>query len=450
MTILELLASLGAASVGVALLFRPQIGVCALLAWYPLLTEVPRLGPGLNAQTALIALALAVTLIRVGPRLPPIVATAPVLSFAFVIVMGFVVAGVASTIQDPEFSTWERFKAVKSRIFTALLFFAVYWWAREPDQRRKLLVGISLAVLAVGTAAIVDFVASGGRASGLFENSNYSGAFLGIFSIVPVYLVRCASPSRASRAIHAAVYVVGAIGLILTQSRAAWLAAFLGHTVWLLYETRQLLVLSASALLLVSTIAYPLVPDLVRSRIEQTFAGSSTTYLAGAERLGLDGSSGSRIVMYRIGFDLWLESPIWGHGLDSFRYMAGPAGLRYGFLSGKTAHSLPLKLATETGIIGLIALLHLAIAVFAIGRRAIRTGEPDRKLGVLLIAVGCATGACNMFHQDFLLSGLSSGLFWSLFGIVARRACAPRKVGAPRSDAPAMARSRTTAPVPGA
>jgi O-antigen ligase len=438
------LATAAALIVLILLVVRPHAGLVAVLVFYPFMHYVPRLPAGLNAQTILITTALVITLIRVGVRFPPVQVTAPVMAFAFVMVMGFFVASAGVDYFDANFDTWARFKAVKSRVFTSLLFFIVYWWARDPSKRQDLLEGVSIGLLSVAGFAVgetfLGMDSPGERVEGLFGNANYTGDVLGIFLIVPLYLVRAGEMSRARRLFYLGVYGICALSLILTLTRAGWVAAFIGHAVWFLYERKQVAVVAAATVVLCATVAYPLVPTIVRDRIEGSFGSGKKTYrLDGPlSKVQLEGSATTRLVLYRIGFDIWLDSPVWGHGLDTFRYLARPYGRKYGLIGGKTPHSLPLKLATETGVIGIAGLIWIGTTLLLVGLRLTRRRDRERALGPLLLAMAVSALTVNLFHEDFMLSAISSGFFWTILGLCARCRYSPADV--PLATAPARGR----------
>jgi len=439
----DLLAS-GAALVVLGLLVvRTPLGVAALLAFYPFIHEVPRSPvPGLNAQTVLVGVGMLMTLVRTGVRFPPAPVTAPVVAFVLVILMGFCVAEAGFRGFDPDFDTWERIKAVKSRVFTTLVFCMSYWWARDPLERRRILESLSVGLLFCSAFALVGHGLSGSedRAAGLFGNPNYLGDLLGVFLIVPLYLVRSDRLGPLARSFHAVVYALGFATLLLSLSRGAWLAAFAGHCVWLVYERRQLAVLALVALVLATTLAYPLVPRMVRNRVESTFAQSQRRYhIEGLESFAVESSAGTRLVLYRIGYDVWLASPLWGHGLDTFPYLVATHGARYGMLAGKTSHSLPLKLLVETGLIGIAGFVWTGVVLLWLGRRLARLDVEDFKLGPLLLAVSAGAGVANVFHNDFLLSAISSAYFWAVLGSSAACCYAAEPEPAPESAALAAA-----------
>ena len=81
MTPLEMAAGSVALLVLVLLLARPVTGIVALALVYPLILVAPRLPvPGMNVETTLVGVALALTLLRFGLRIPPPRYSLPVIS----------------------------------------------------------------------------------------------------------------------------------------------------------------------------------------------------------------------------------------------------------------------------------------------------------------------------------------------------------------------------------
>lgn len=67
------------------------------------------------------------------------------------------------------------------------------------------------------------------------------------------------------------------------------------------------------------------------------------------------GSIDERFVMIDKAFKLWIESPIWGHGVDSFRELSG---------MGKYSHVNYLELLTNTGAVGFVLYYQMLIIAF--------------------------------------------------------------------------------------
>ena len=420
----------GATLVVVLLAVRPLWGVGALLAFYPLIPFVPRSPvPGFNAETILVSFAMILTFARSGMRLPPLSVAGPLLAFLAVVLIGWFVANASGDPLIQALDVFDRLKAAKSRAFTCLLFFVVYWRVTDRRQIVGMLTAISLGTLFISVAAILSFIlglGSSERASGLFTNSNLTGDFLAVWALVPLYLMRQPELSRLVRALQLVSYGLAMLALVLTLSRGGWVASVVAHGFFLLWLNRKLLVVGVVALLLAGTVAFPLVPGLIRERITGTFEGGSAVYQV-AGNVELEGSAGIRVAVYRTGLDLFLKSPLWGHGGDTFSALSQREGARYGVYKARSPHSLFVKLAAEFGLIGLGMLAWLSLAVLTLGWRLFSTRGPDRELGALLLSAGFATGAANLFHTDFLISAPASGFFWALLAMAAQRFYATRR-----------------------
>ena len=429
MSAVEIFASLGALLVFILLTLRPSIGVAALLAFYPLQDIVPDSPiPGLNAETVLVAYAMILTLGRSGMRVPPLRVSAPVIFFALIMFAAYLVGRtVTGGHPDALEDAWWSFKLLKSQTFGMLLFFITYWWIRDRTDLRRALEGISIGLLMVALAALADFDQTGrGRLAGFFSNANITGDILAIFLVCPLHLFwheRSLSPAR--RAFYLVTYAVVFVAMVLTLSRGAWLAAVAGHMVWLFFVDRRLLVVGIGAAAVMLTVAMPVLPETVRERIEKTFTSGGSIFQVGGTALAIEGSAAIRVVFYRIGWDMFLDSPVWGHGHHSYKRLSVKYGARYGVIRPKSPHSLPLKLAAENGAIGILAFSWIVLAVMLLGQQLRRIRGPDQWIGVMMLCVGAATGAANLFHTDFLTSPVSGAYFWALLGFSTRRLYAP-------------------------
>jgi hypothetical protein len=79
-----------------------------------------------------------------------------------------------------------------------------------------------------------------------------------------------------------------------------------------------------------------------------------------------------------------------------------------------------VKLAAESGVMGLGVLAWLVLAVFLCGRRLWRSQSPEYVLGAALLAAGTHDLVANLSSTAFLHVAQISGQFWLLFAISAR------------------------------
>jgi O-antigen ligase len=225
---------------------------------------------------------------------------------------------------------------------------------------------------------------------------------------------------RTRRLLCALAYLIATAGAVLTLSRSAWLSVSVGQLIFLGLRRPRLLPAVALAGALAGAALYPIAPEAIRERFVGTFQTGAVYYRTGLD-VSLESSAASRLAAHRAGLLMFLDSPIWGQGLDSFRLRLVDYGARYGLLNPITPHSTVLRIATENGLIGLLAFGWLAVAVVGMGWRLRRRGETTerRGFGTLLLATAGASLVSNLFHAGFLGSWLYSSVFWTLFGATA-------------------------------
>jgi O-antigen ligase len=414
-----------------ALLFwRPVAGIALLVSIFPMDPWGPRLPvPGVNTETILIGVALAVTVLRFGARFPPLRYSAPIVAFITVMFVAFAVSiPWALNMQgvDGVPAVWVIFKTWKSISFTALLFFSVYWWCRTPEDRARVLQGLCIGLFLSSVAGILDFAIDinpfgiEGRASGFVADPNALAESIGSMMFVPLFLImRGREFSAPWRTFAAGSYALAAVVIVISLSRGNWIAFLAAHFVFLLLVNRALLVGGIVAFALVLTIGFPLLPEAVRERIEVTTTTGKVVYQTPLA-LNLDSSTASRIVFARIGLDMFMRSPIWGHGLNAFNFRTPEFGAKYGILIQKDPHNIAVKMAADAGLIGLAVLASIIWAVFRCGRRLWRSESDEYLLGAVLLATATHLLVANLSANAFLYVSQISSQFWVLYALSAR------------------------------
>ena len=204
---------------------------------------------------------------------------------------------------------------------------AVFWSARalrEADLHRPLLAALALAI-AIGT--IASCLQAYGIKSDLFSLNRAPGGTLGNRNFVahmaafglPLILL---SALRSTRTLTTGISMLGvglvAATLILTRSRAGWLAAGAALAVWLAAliaskALRQRSVLSRLAVIAVmlgiGVIAAVFVPNTLRWRSQNPYLDS----MRGVANFQ-EGSGAGRLVQYRRSMVLAVQNPILGAG----------------------------------------------------------------------------------------------------------------------------------------
>jgi len=292
-----------------------------------------------------------------------------------------------------------------------VLLVAVSWWYfSRRDPRPHLVLAASAAALA-GLLGIAQYAAGSGtiglpfaglivdppgdlvaRANGPFSNTNYYGFFLAVALVLTLALA--ATGGRMRWLVVAAVPI--GIGLMLTFSRGALLAAGLGIValVWSRSRVAGLaLAIIALAALMVA------IPPLLELR-----TGSSG--IPAPEDFGDDISDSGRFGAMLSAFPIWQLDPIFGVGFG--QYDAESAWF-VGSSPTTSSHNEYLSLLAEQGVLGVA--VFAGLAGFAIAETVARAGW-SRNVGLAPL-IAFAAGAMLI---EPLASLQTSGLFWLALG----------------------------------
>ena len=205
------------------------------------------------------------------------------------------------------------------------------------------------------------------RVNSLFFDPNIYGRFLALVMLgLATVLLWERRPRTVWLATAALVVLWG--GLLLTLSQSSFAALLCGLCVLaaLRFPLAKVVpvVVAAAAIGLVVVIAF-------QSELRVDLGSSSS----------LDDATSGRYELIRGGIDLALDRPVWGFGSGSFadEYLAHGFGARSDAVSA--SHTIPLTIAAEQGLIGLLVYLALLVAALSrlLGARAAtRRGRSSR------------------------------------------------------------------------
>lgn len=314
------------------------------------------------------------------------------------------------------------------------------------------LMGILQVVLhpdLLGFASFAGRFGEGGRITSFLGNPNMIAAIVGFVLPYPLYAARHLTQLR-HRQIAFAILVGFCLTLLLTFSRGAWLAVFLGALVGVLVLDRRALltlILAVAAAWLI-TIVMPrnlLIPpeDLALyfpesgapNIIDSTFDRLDAIY----ERRDL------RMRFVREGLPIVLDNPVLGVGPG--RYGGAAAAIAgstevleaydtslYGF---RTVHNFWLHLLGEVGVLGTAVFLTMIVGLWLRMVRAARHAT-DPIVFTLLAATATAMGivALNNVTEMIFEGNFPGFLMWMVIGLVSTLApSAPLFARAKRADA---------------
>ena len=262
------------------------------------------------------------------------------------------------------------------------------------------------------------------RTNSVFFDPNIYGRFL-----VVAMLAVAATMLQTARAktvwIGAAVLAALWAGLVLTLSQSSLGALLVGlATLAVLRWGVKRALLPAAAVVAVAVAAVLVTPS--------TF---------GVNLDNLDASSSGRTVLVRGGGDLFAARPLQGYGSGAFvvEYRRHE-GRRLPADAATASHTIPITVAAEQGVVGLLAYLALLAAALA---RLLRHGVG---LSVARSAVAAAFVAL-LFHTLVYAAFLEDPLTWALLGIgtALAAAAAPRPAPEPAAGREPTASERSEA-----
>lgn len=301
-------------------------------------------------------------------------------------------------------------------IVTLLAGFIVLLCATEvlgDDRTRRGFIGCYLvsAVLAALAACVLSvsklppamFAYEHGRASGTFLQPNELAGYL--LFVIPIGLAQVAAP-RGLRAIGLAAAACGALGLLLSVSRAAIISLLVG----LVFFVRTLGRRATLAYLVAAGVGLILFVTIFRDVAHDPSENASRIAVwAGALRIA------QRFALTGVGpFGFHLVYP-------SFRLPEYSA-------SEVHAHSLPLQLLVENGILGLVAVIWLVVAAT---RESIRIGSQiapgDRERRLLFAALVTGFVATALQNSVDVVTTFALIVAWPMLGMLL--ALAPQREG---------------------
>jgi len=203
---------------------------------------------------------------------------------------------------------------------------------------------------------------------GQYESPNGLGT-LAVMNLVFLYYLFFHYRSLLVRIFLGGFALVSLRVIMLTASRSAYVALIvLIACLWTFskYRLRFLVIVVVAAL-----IAIPLVPEMYKAR----FASLKQIAEVITARERVESSVGGRWFLFKTGFRVWLDYPIFGCGLDSFRH----AAQKYG--TWMQTHNLLTQVLSNMGVVGLAAfsfLIYTFVRVLRDTRRKlIEFGQTD-------------------------------------------------------------------------
>jgi len=241
--------------------------------------------------------------------------------------------------------------------------------------------GSPLGLDALGEQRVLIDLDVGGetvsRVMGTLGHPNDFGKYLE--AVVPLALALTFAPVRMrTRLMSAGAFGLGAVVLVLTLSRGAWLSMAVACAVlvgWLLVHQRRSWVLPIGFMALTGLVIALCFTPLITAR---SLGGDS-------------GTAESRLPLMRVAWSIIRSHPILGVGLNNYTtvmqlYDPTPEGISFRY--PKPVHNIYLYLAAETGLMGLVWFVWFVWAAWRRGWQRIAASR-DGLVRLILLGVAC-------------------------------------------------------------
>ncbi|MDD3889490.1 MAG: O-antigen ligase family protein [Syntrophomonadaceae bacterium] len=239
------------------------------------------------------------------------------------------------------------------------------------------------------------------RAFSFIGSPNVLGSFL-ILHISMAFGSFMAAQHWFKKRVYLGITGTSMLCLIFTFSRGAWIVFFFAFLLLALWLDKRILI-ALVILALITPVAVPSVYNRVAYMLSPEYAASA--------------AEGGRIARWSQAVDYWEADPATGLGLGRF---GGGVAIANFPNSAYSVDNFYLKLATETGLMGLGAFLLLIFSALRLGRRSIEQVKDNylKTLGTGIFVGLVAVLGHNMVENMFEFP-LMATYFWFLLGLLA-------------------------------
>ncbi|MCQ2272934.1 MAG: O-antigen ligase family protein [Bacteroidales bacterium] len=264
--------------------------------------------------------------------------------------------------------------------------------------------------------------------SPFYNDHTAYGAILAFFiPIVTAFLF--STDKRKNRWFYGIALALLLMGLYLSFCRAAWLSIMAVIGVWMVMKLRIKFSWLVMAALVLGSLFYFYSDDILykMGRNSQDTSGNLVEHLQSMSNISTDASNVERLNRWTSAFRMIEERPVLGWGPGTYQFVYAPFQ-RYkyhtiittDFGDGGNAHSEYLGPCSESGIMGLLTVLALAMVVLYCGIRSYSScHDPASKRLVFAMTLALVSYFIHGFLNNFLDTDKLSLPFWAAIAVIA-------------------------------
>lgn len=424
-----------AAVIGMAVIAKstrsPEPLMALALLYMPLARSYPAtLIPGLNGTNVMILLLVIFWALHARRRRQPFWRIFP--GNGLVVSLALLSALSALTVMvkiGPMYLFKDVFIEFKAWFEQFILFFAFINLIENGRMARRVVIYMLLGATASLLLGVNEMLSKanvagfeGRRIFGPHVQPNDFGAFLVYVGLIAISILAVRPFDWRRWALLPWLGVVAKV-LIGTFSRGAWLAMAAGVSMITWLRGLRYVFLAVVTATVVLTAFPQLIPESVQQRINQTQTQSTRTEQA-------DASTTSRLVLWKAGLEMTMESPFLGKGFKAFSHLKQDYTDQD--VRESDPHNMFLYLSSQMGIPAMLVFVAWIGCLFMFGYTLWRKGGDDylRALGLAGAAMAVAVVAINFFGSRMV--GASTTLYvWVFFAVLAhlfQEQQMPRKV----------------------
>jgi O-antigen ligase len=285
------------------------------------------------------------------------------------------------------------YQEVQTRILSVTFILVFLFLVARPEEQKLAKIAVALTTLVSVGLNIYEvfepmtFSKIPGRSSGLFENSNQSGAGIMLGMILAYGII----PSR----LRVPFVVICGLGIVTTFTRSAMLGWIVVTLFWMAQSGINLR--KVRTMVLVAALGFGFVASPFWGDLQQSLETSGVLDMENLQRLSFfssgttaDASAAQRKAVVEAGIAMFKERPLTGYGTGRFRYIPG---------FDQTVHNIYVAMMIDHGILGLFVLPSFLLA--AVYRANAKTLELTGPLVLFILLWGMFSH--NVMEERYIL-----------------------------------------------
>jgi O-antigen ligase len=257
--------------------------------------------------------------------------------------ISFLALAVLPITYIPSQSSGEIYKLFTSFVLTACIIQGVYDYS-DIDKIMKYFLTAAFGVSVISLLFYSDMLLSGERFGGEIVGNANSLMVLMIFP-VNILIYHCFENKNKHRLLYLCMLTICMTVLLFTGSKKGLFIPLIFVVLYMLLSKKGKKFRTLLTIVIIMCLLYyiifnvPEIYTVIGIRIEELFA----TYFGTGQSTSQ--SDLIRIMMIEDGYKMFLDSPIWGHGINAFAVISG---------YGSYSHNNYVEILTALGLIGFI------------------------------------------------------------------------------------------------